>query len=127
MELAAENGQHIHASQGFSLEKDGDVLAAYLDTLGLIDGKRGGLVDGFLQHGSEAEELAVAGLIDQDLLVILIDGGDVHLAGHQDVGVLAGVTDLVDTLPGSEFLQLDLGGQNCEFVIVEQSKKRDVF
>jgi hypothetical protein len=41
--------------------------------------------------------------------------------------VHAGIADFVDALPGSEFLELDLGGQDSNFVIVEQREKRDVF
>ena len=85
-----------------------------------------GLVGSLLQHGGEAEKLAVAGLIDDDFLVVLVDGGDLHAAGHHDVGVLAGIADLVDALAGGELFQLDLGGQNRNFVIVEQGKERDV-
>ena len=80
-----------------------------------------------LQHGGEAEKLAVAGLIDQDLLVILVDGRDLHVAGQQDVGVLSRITDLIYALPWSEYSQVDLRGQNSNFISVEQGKERDVF
>ncbi len=39
----------------------------------------------------------------------------------------AGIADFVDALPRSEGFELDLGGQNSKFIVVEQGKKRDVF
>ena len=41
-------------------------------------------------------------LVDHHFLVILVHGRDPHRAGHHDVGVLAGVADLVDPLPRRE-------------------------
>ncbi len=37
-----------------------------------------GLMCGLLQHGSEAEELAVAGFIHNDFLIVFIDRGNTH-------------------------------------------------
>ena len=41
----------------------------------------------------------MAGLIDHHLLVIVVDGTDLHAAGQQDVSVHARIADLVDALP----------------------------
>jgi hypothetical protein len=41
--------------------------------------------------------------------------------------VHARVADFVNALAGSKRLMVDLGGQDRYFVIVEQSKERDVF
>jgi hypothetical protein len=127
MKLLAEHGQHIHTCHGFALEQSGDVVAADLDARGFFYGERARLVGRLLRHGGEAEKLAVAGLIDQDLLVILVDGRDLHVAGQQDVGVLSRITDLIYALPWSEYSQVDLRGQNSNFISVEQGKERDVF
>jgi hypothetical protein len=67
----------------------------------------------------------VARLIDEHLLMIFVDCRDTHIARQQNVGVLAGLAYLVDSLPGSEDLEIDLRGQDSHFV-VEQGKERDV-
>ena len=94
---------------------------------GLFQGDGVGLVRRLVQHRSEAEELAVAGLVDHDLLMVFVDRGDLHVAGHHDVGVFAGIADLVDALAGSERLQFDLGGQHRDLIVIEQGEERDVF
>ena len=78
--------KHFHARQGLALQENGDVLTVHFDTDGLVDGNGVGLVRSLLEHGGEAEELAVSGLIDHDLLMLLIDGGDANAAGNHDVG-----------------------------------------
>jgi len=69
----------------------------------------------------------MSGLVDDDFLVILIDGGDAHLAGNHHVGLASGVSHFVDALAGGEFFQLDLSGQNGSFIFVEQREEWDVF
>ncbi len=76
----AEHGQHVHASHGLPLKQSGDVVTADLDTGGLFDDERVGLVRGLIQHGGETEKLTVAGLIDEDFLMIFVDGCDLHIA-----------------------------------------------
>ena len=122
VELTSEDGEHVHAGEGFALEEDGDVVAVDLDAGGLVDGHGAGLMGGLLEHGGEAEELAVAGGVDDDLLVVLVDDGDVDGAGDHNVGVVAGIADLVDALAGSELFDLDLSGENGGFVLIEQGK-----
>jgi hypothetical protein len=79
-----------------------------------------------LQHGREAEELSMRGLIDHDFLVVLVNGSHAdHARGH-DVGSSARIAQLIDSLPGSELLDLNLGGQNGGFFVVEQSEERNV-
>jgi hypothetical protein len=119
MELAAEDGQHIHAGQRFLLEQDGNVFAAYLDTLGFFDGEGGRLVGRLIEQGGEAEELAVSRLVDDDLLVVFVDSGDLHVAAHKDMGVFAGLARFVDALPGSELSEIDLRTQDSELVFIE--------
>jgi len=80
-----------------------------------------------LEHGGEAEEFAVGGLVDDDFLMILIDGGDAHLAGNHHVGLASGVPYFVDALAGRECFQLDLSGQDGGFIFVEQREEWDVF
>ena len=67
-----------------------------------------GLVRRALQHGREAEEFAVAGLVHNHFLVIFVHGRHPHLAGEHHVGVAVGVSYLVDALVRHKFLHLDL-------------------
>src|SRR5262249_13831582 len=60
------------------------------------------------------------------VLLILVDGGYLYRTRQQHVGVAGGIADLVDSLPGSERLQLDLRRQHFELVIVEQREQRNV-
>jgi hypothetical protein len=41
--------------------------------------------------------------------------------------VLAGITYFVDALPWNKCSEIDLGGQDGNFIIVEQGKERDMF
>ena len=79
-----------------------------------------------LDHRSEAEELAVARLVDDHLLVILIERGHPHRAREHDVGAVSGIGDLVDALPRRELPQLDQRAQQTELLIVQKPKQRHV-
>ena len=127
MELPAEDSEHVHAGERFSLQEDSDVVAVDFEANGFLDGGGGGLMGSLLEHGGEAEEFAMSGLVDDDFLVILVDGGDAHLAGNHHVGLASGVSYFVDALAGREVSQLDLSGQDSSFILVEQREERDVF
>ena len=58
------------------------------------------LVGRLVQHGGEAEKLAMAGLVDHNFLVVFVDRGHLNAAGQQDVCVHARIADLVDALAG---------------------------
>src|SRR5207248_1533374 len=83
------------------------------------------LVWRLIQHRGEAEELALLRLIDHYLLLIFINGSEADLAGNHNVGPAARITYLVDALPRSELLDLNLSRQNGGLFIVEQSEKRN--
>ena len=76
----AKNGQHIHAGHRFALQQNSDVVAADLDAGGLLHGDGVCLVGRLVQHGGKAEKLAVAGLVDHHLLVVLVDRGHLDAA-----------------------------------------------
>ena len=107
-----EDGEHVEAGHGFGLEEDGDVVAIDLDAGGGFGGNGGGEVGDAFEHGGEAEEVAVAGLGEDDLLAVFVDEGDVDGAGEHDVGGAAGFADLVDALVGGEVAELDLLGED---------------
>ena len=65
---------------------------------------------GLLQHGREAEELSMGGLIDYDFLVVLVDGRHLNHARDHNVGSPARIAQLIDSLPGGEVLDFDLAG-----------------
>jgi len=49
--------------------------------------------------------MTVFGLVDDDLLLIFIDGRDPDPAVHEDVGALRGGANLEDALAGGELAQ----------------------
>jgi len=110
-----------------SRQEGGNVVAVQFDADGVFHGHGVGLMGRLVEHGGESEEAAVLGLVNQDLLLVLIDGGDADAAGHEDVGLLRWVADFEDALAGGELLEVNLGGENGEFVVVEQFKEGDVF
>ena len=81
---------------------------------------------GGVEHGGEAEEIAVFGLGEEDFLALLIHGGDADGAGEDEEGVFWGVAGLVDALAGFEVAEFDLLGEDAEFVFVEEGKERNV-
>src|ERR1019366_9482698 len=81
---------------------------------------------GFLQHGSETEELSRRGFIDHDFLLVLVNGCHPNHARDHDVGPATRIAHLVDSLPGSKLLDLDLAGQNGGFFVVEQGEERNL-
>ena len=126
VDLAGEDGEHVEAGHGLGLEQDGDVVAVDLDAGGGFDGDGGGLVGHAFEHGGEAEEVAVAGLGEDDFLAVFVDEGDVDGAGEHDVGGAAGLAGLVDALVGGEVAELDLLGEDGELVVVEEGEEGDV-
>ena len=101
-------------------------MAVDFDANRFFESDRRRLMSGLLQHGGEAEELSMRGLIDHDFLVVLVDGGHPHHARDHDVGPPTRIAQLIDSLPGGELLDFDLAGQDGGFFIVEQSEERNV-
>src|SRR5206468_9715417 len=79
------------------------------------------------EHRSEAEKLPCARLVDDYFLIILINGRHADGARNNDVGAQRGLAYLVYTLPRAERLLFDLRCQNCQFIIIEQTKEWDLF
>ena len=73
-----------------------------------------------LEHGGKAEKFAVGRFVDDDFLVVFVDSRDADAAGDHDVGMTVGVSDLVDALTWSEFLQFDLTGKDRCFIVIEK-------
>ena len=111
----------------FALDQHGDVMAVGFDAHGFREGDGAGVMRGLFEHGSEAEELAGHGLGDQHFLLIFIDGGDADLARYQYVRAAARVAAFIDALARGEMLNVHLGGEHRQFVVIEQSEQGNVF
>lgn len=112
VELAAHHGEHVEAGLGLAFEKDSDVVAVNLEAGGLFCSHGVGLVRGLVEHGGEAEEAAVGGLVDENFLLVFVKGGDADVAGEENVGAQGGIADFEDALAGGEAGDFDLGGED---------------
>ncbi len=126
VELAGDDGEHVEAGGGFGVDEGGDVVAVDFEAGGGFGGDGGGFVGDLVEHGGEAEEVTVVGLVDEDLLLVFVGGGDFDGAAEEDVGGGAGVAELVDTLAGGEGAELDLGGEDAELIVIEEGEEGDV-
>ena len=79
-----------------------------------------------VEHGSKSEELTVPRFVNDDFLMILVDGRDADPARYHDVGSTPCVARLVDPLAGRKRLQLDLTGEHGGFLFVEESEEGNV-
>ena len=127
VKLPAEHGEHVHSSHGLAFQQHRNVAAVHFNTSGFFQGHRAGLVGSFFEHAGEAKKFAVAGFIDDDFLMIFVDGGHADFAGNHDVGAAAGVADFINALARREFFQFNLRSQDGSFVVIEQRKERYVF
>ncbi len=127
MELTAEDGEHVHSGVGLFLQQHHNVVAIDFKAFGFFEGDGVGLMRSLLEHGGKAEEFAVGRLVDDYFLMVFVDSRDADSAGDHDVGMTVGVTDLVDALAWSEFLQFDLAGEDGSFVVIEKSEQGNIF
>ena len=81
---------------------------------------------GAVEHGCESKELALRRLIDDDFLIVLVDGCDAHFAGNKDVTATAFISDFVNSLTRGKLFHLHLAGQHRGFIIVQQGKKGNI-
>jgi hypothetical protein len=92
----------------------------------LFERDGGHLVRLLLQHGGDAEEVAVRGMVNDDDLLIFVDGGDFGATGEHNIAVLGRIAGFEDALARRELCDLNLGGEDAGFIVIEQFKKRDV-
>ena len=107
----------------FALQQSGNIVAVHFQANSLFSRNGVGLMRSLLEHGGEAEKLALRRLVDHDFLMVLVDGRDPHRAGDQDVRSSARIADLPDALARREGLDFDLCGQHRGLVVVEQGKQ----
>ena len=98
MKLASEYGEQIHAGMGLTFQQDGDVFTIDFEADGLLDGGCVGLMGGLIEHRRETEEFAESWFVDDQLLMILIDGGHADFSRDQNVGLAAWIAHFVNTL-----------------------------
>lgn len=79
-----------------------------------------------LQHGGEAEEITVGGLVYDDFLLVLIHGGYLDLTGHDDVAVRRWSACFEDALTRGKCCNFSLGCENAGFIVIEKFEERDV-
>ena len=102
VKLAAQHGQHVHPGVRLALQQNGDIVAVHFQAHSLFQRDGLGLMRRLVEHGGEAEKLALRRLVDDDFLVVLVHGGDPHRAGDHDVSLSARIADLPDALARSE-------------------------
>jgi hypothetical protein len=127
VELAAEDGEHVHSGVRLLLEQSHNVIAVNFNADGFLSGDGVGLMRSLFEHGCETEKFSVLGLIDYNFLMIFVNDGDLYVARDHDVSVSAGIANFVDALARGEFSKLDLRGEDGALVIVEESEERDGF
>jgi hypothetical protein len=126
MELASEDGEHVHPGQGLALEKDSNIVAIYLYAERFLESNGCGLVGCLVEHGSEAEEFAGGWRIHDNLLVIFIDRGDLNFAIDQHVRSSAWIAHLIYALACRESFQLDLSGKDGGLFFIKQCEQGNV-
>src|ERR1700678_2971391 len=104
MELTSQDRKHIHACHRLTLQQDGDVVTTDLDTDRLFDGDSVSLVWGFLKHRSKTKEFAMAWLVHQYLLMVLVHRRYVNLPGYHDISIPSRLAELIDALSWSKLL-----------------------
>jgi hypothetical protein len=72
-----------------------------------------------IEKRRESEEVAARRFVEENVLLVLVDGRDSHGAGQQHVRPPGRVTDLVDALSRSKRPEFNLRRQDRELVIVE--------
>src|SRR5258708_5892384 len=109
-----------------ALQKNGDVFTGDLETGGLLEGNRIGLMRSLFEHGGETKKLAVSRLVDDDFLMIFIDGRNANPARDHHIGLTTRITDFVDALPRRKSPQFDLTRENSSLLIIKKRKEWNV-
>src|SRR5690349_20107404 len=123
--MTAQRSQHVHPREGLGLQQHGYVMPINLEDMCVFERDRAGLMWRLIQHRSEAEKLALLRLGDHYLLLIFVNGGEANLARDHDVSPAARIAHLINALARSEVLDLNLSGQDCQLLVIEQGKERN--
>jgi hypothetical protein len=125
VELAPQSGQQVHSSIRLAVQQDCNVITGHLNARGFLEGDGIRLVKGLLKHGGKSKKLAARRLINDDLLLVLVNRADAHFAGYHHVRLATSVPSFVDAFARAETLDLDLSGEDCGLIVVEQRKERN--
>src|SRR5262249_495105 len=124
--LLSQDGEHVHSGHRLPLQQDLDVMPVNFETDGLLLCNGRCLMWRLLEHGCEAKELSLGGLINHDLLMIFVHRGYADRPGDQHVWLDGRVAHLVNALPRRKGFKFDLARQNCCLFIIEQSEQWDL-
>ena len=102
-------------------------MAVNFDARCFFHGRGIRLMRRFFQHAREAKKFAVARFINDDFLLIFVDGGHADFARDHHVSVTLGIADFVNTLTRRERSLLDLRRKDRGLFVIEQRKKGYVF
>src|SRR3989442_13269456 len=115
MELAAQHGQHVHASHWLAVEQYRNIIAVYFETHGFLEGNRRGLMRRLLEHGGESDNFASGGLGRYPFLLVPLPTGNPPRGRAQHVSLSAGTANLPDALRRAELFVLHLSSQYGRF------------
>src|SRR5262249_5081215 len=95
------------------------VMPIQFDTDTLIKRDGVGLMRGLVEHRRESEEVSTGRLIEDDVLLIFVNGSDLDSPRDQHVCGAGWVSNLVDPLSRQECAELDLRRQHLQLIVVE--------
>ena len=72
----------------------------------------------------QTEELAELRLMEHYFLLVFIEGGDAHISGEKDVGMVGTITSAENALPCGKLFEIDLPGQHVQLIIIQIRKQR---
>jgi hypothetical protein len=114
-----KHGHHVERGVRLPLHQREDVVATDLDAHAFLERHGRRLVRLLIEKRRESEEVAARRLVEENVLLVLVDGRYPHGAGQQHVRPPGRVTDLVDALPRSKRPEFNLRRQDRELGIVE--------
>src|SRR5438034_6592992 len=123
MELATQNGEHVHSRVGLALKQDRDIMTVYLNADRFLLSRSHGLMRRLLQHRCEAEEFSGRRLIDHHFLMVFINCGEPDRPRNHHVSLATRVANLVDPLAWREGFHFNLTGKNGALFIIEQGEE----
>jgi hypothetical protein len=126
VELTPEEREQINDGVGLLLKKGQQIVAVEFDASDVAGGHGLGLMRGLLEHGGQTEVLSRAGLMQDNFLVVFVDGSDAGASGDDDIGGAGGIADLENALARWEPLDFNLRSENAKLVIVEVGKQRHI-
>ena len=127
MKWRAEDRQHVHAGERLTLKQHCNVVAVHLEATSSLRAAIALVWCGVCSSIEAKPKNSPSRLVDDDFLVVLVDGGDPDPAGNHDVRLAARITHLVNALPGREIFEFHLARQYGHLFFAEERKEWNVF